>query len=92
MFSREGKYGHTCVVALQNGSFVNGAQKIPMALLASQRQKEVGRTMLRFSEVVNLFHEFGHVVCRYLPFEWFLWNQTQNSISLLFSAIKFLHY
>ncbi|KAL7196084.1 hypothetical protein ACSBR1_036168 [Camellia fascicularis] len=23
MFSREGKYGHTCVVALQNGSFVN---------------------------------------------------------------------
>ncbi|KAI8008328.1 Cytokinin riboside 5'-monophosphate phosphoribohydrolase LOG3 [Camellia lanceoleosa] len=57
-----GKYGHTCVVALQNGSFVNGAQKIPVALLTSQRQKEVGHTMLRFSEVVNLFHEFGHVL------------------------------
>ncbi|XP_028115011.1 probable thimet oligopeptidase [Camellia sinensis] len=28
MFSREGKYGHTCVVALQNGSFVNGARKV----------------------------------------------------------------
>ncbi|XP_028121009.1 probable thimet oligopeptidase [Camellia sinensis] len=94
MFSREGKYGHTCVVALQNGSFVNGARKIPVALLTSQLQKEVGHTaLLRFSEVVNLFHEFGHVVCQYLPFEWFLWNQTQNSISLLFSAIiKFLHY
>lgn len=26
--SREGKYGHTCVVALQNGSFVNGARKV----------------------------------------------------------------
>ncbi|KAI8022779.1 putative thimet oligopeptidase [Camellia lanceoleosa] len=63
MFSREGKYGHTCVVALQNGSFVDGARKIPVALLTSQLQKEVGHTgLLRFSEVVNLFHEFGHVV------------------------------
>ncbi|KAI7983653.1 putative thimet oligopeptidase [Camellia lanceoleosa] len=35
--------------------------EIPVALLTSQRQKEVGHTMLRFSEVVNLFHEFGHV-------------------------------
>lgn len=26
--SREGKYGHTCVVALQNGSLVNGARKV----------------------------------------------------------------
>ena len=26
--SREGKYGHTCVVSLQNGSFVNGARKV----------------------------------------------------------------
>ncbi|KAI7997104.1 putative thimet oligopeptidase [Camellia lanceoleosa] len=63
MFSREGKYGHTCVVALQNGSFVNGARKIPVALLTSRLQKEVGHTaLLRFSEVVNLFHEFGHVI------------------------------
>ncbi|KAI7997996.1 putative thimet oligopeptidase [Camellia lanceoleosa] len=32
MFSREGKYGHTCVVALQNGSFVNGARKFVFSL------------------------------------------------------------
>lgn len=64
IFAREGKYCHTCVVALQNGSLVNGARKIPVALLISQLQKEVGGRsgLLRFSEVVNIFHEFGHVV------------------------------
>lgn len=38
--------------------------QIPVALLISQFEKEVeGRPgLLRFSEVVNLFHEFGHVV------------------------------
>ncbi|KAK3013155.1 hypothetical protein RJ639_008578 [Escallonia herrerae] len=64
MYSREGKYGHTCVVALQNGSFCNGTRQIPVALFISQLRKEVGGHpgLLRFSEVVNLFHEFGHVV------------------------------
>ncbi|KAM7487196.1 hypothetical protein LguiB_024680 [Lonicera macranthoides] len=64
LYSREGKYGHTCVVALQNGSSYNNAPQIPVALLISQLQEEVGGRpgLLRFSEVVNLFHEFGHVV------------------------------
>ncbi|XP_073132698.1 probable thimet oligopeptidase isoform X2 [Henckelia pumila] len=64
LYSREGKYGHTCVVSLQNGSNVNSVRQIPVAVLISQLQKEVNRhsTLLRFSEVVNLFHEFGHVV------------------------------
>ncbi|CAK9155833.1 unnamed protein product [Ilex paraguariensis] len=64
MYSRAGKYDHTCVVALQNGSLNNGAKQIPVALLISQCRKEVGGhpELLRFSELVNLFHEFGHVV------------------------------
>ncbi|KAL0364273.1 UNVERIFIED_CONTAM: putative thimet oligopeptidase [Sesamum angustifolium] len=71
--TREGKYGHTCVVSLQNGSWINSTRQIPVALLISQLQKEVdGRPgLLRFSEVVNLLHEFGHVVhhiCNRAPF------------------------
>ncbi|GFP94493.1 probable thimet oligopeptidase [Phtheirospermum japonicum] len=64
MYTREGKYGHTCVVALQNGSCINSTRQIPVALLICQLQKEANGHpgLLSFSEVVNLFHEFGHVV------------------------------
>ncbi|KAL2543331.1 putative thimet oligopeptidase [Abeliophyllum distichum] len=73
IYTREEKYGHTCVVALQNGSLIHSARQIPVVLLISQLQKEVdGRPgLLRFSELVNLFHEFGHVVhhiCNRAPF------------------------
>ncbi|XP_021292898.1 probable thimet oligopeptidase isoform X2 [Herrania umbratica] len=65
VFTREGKYGQTCVLALQNGSVAfSGARQIPVALLISQLQKDSSGIpgLLRFSEVVSLFHEFGHVV------------------------------
>ncbi|XP_062157703.1 probable thimet oligopeptidase [Alnus glutinosa] len=65
MYTREGKYGHTCVVALQNGALsLDGARQVAVALLISQFEKDIGGHpgLLRFSEVVNLFHEFGHVV------------------------------
>ncbi|KAK7387563.1 hypothetical protein VNO78_28453 [Psophocarpus tetragonolobus] len=65
LFSREGKYGRTCVLALQNSALtISGAHQIPVALLISQCQKDAnGSTgLLRFSEVVSLFHEFGHLV------------------------------
>ncbi|XP_021998079.1 probable thimet oligopeptidase isoform X2 [Helianthus annuus] len=64
MYTREGKYGHTCVVPLQNGSLTNDSRQIPVALLVAQIKKEVGDdpVLLRFSEVLKLFHEFGHVV------------------------------
>ncbi|CAI9768757.1 unnamed protein product [Fraxinus pennsylvanica] len=73
IYAREGKYGHTCVVALQNGSLIQNARQIPVALLNSHLQKEVdGRPgLLRFSELVNLFHEFCHVIhhiCNRAPF------------------------
>ncbi|KAL9861411.1 putative thimet oligopeptidase [Arabidopsis thaliana] len=65
MFTREGKCNHSCVVALQNNAlFSNGACQIPVALLIAQFAKNgSGEAVpLGFSEVVNLFHEFGHVV------------------------------
>ncbi|XP_050206884.1 probable thimet oligopeptidase isoform X2 [Mercurialis annua] len=65
LYKREGKYGHTCVLALQNCALSsNGARKVPVALLISQLKKDIGGcpSLLRFSEVVSLFHEFGHVV------------------------------
>ncbi|KAI3733401.1 hypothetical protein L6452_12844 [Arctium lappa] len=64
MYTREGKYGQTCVVPLQNSSITNGSRQIPVALLITQIKKEVGGdpVLLRFSEVLKLFHEFGHVV------------------------------
>ncbi|GAU16623.1 hypothetical protein TSUD_233760 [Trifolium subterraneum] len=65
LFSREGKYGHSCVVPLQNSALtISGTRQIPVALLISQYQKDsdCNPGLLRFSEVVSLFREFGHVV------------------------------
>ncbi|KAL5552527.1 hypothetical protein UlMin_039928 [Ulmus minor] len=65
LHTREGKYNHTCVVGLQNGALLlNSERQIPVVLLISQLQKDTKEHpgLLRFSEVVNLFHEFGHVV------------------------------
>uniref|UniRef100_A0A803M6V2 Peptidase M3A/M3B catalytic domain-containing protein n=1 Tax=Chenopodium quinoa TaxID=63459 RepID=A0A803M6V2_CHEQI len=64
LYSREGKYSQTCVLPLQNGSLsANAARQVPVVLLMSELSKEDDNspTLLRFSEVVSLFHEFGHV-------------------------------
>jgi len=52
-------------VTLQNGCLCsNGTRKVPAAVLLSQCPKEFdgNSALLRFPEVVRLFHEFSHVV------------------------------
>ncbi|KAI4383595.1 hypothetical protein MLD38_009411 [Melastoma candidum] len=65
LYKREGKYGHTSVVALQNGaSSLRDKRQIPIVLLIAQFQKNEGDHLnfLRFPEVVSLIHEFTHVI------------------------------
>ncbi|CAA6668038.1 unnamed protein product [Spirodela intermedia] len=65
IFSREGKYSQTCVLALQNGCLSsNGTRQTPVGLIISQFPKQVNGnpTLLRFTEVVSFFHEFSHVI------------------------------
>ncbi|KAF3337265.1 putative thimet oligopeptidase [Carex littledalei] len=77
IFSREGKYAHTCVVPLQNGcSTSDGTRLVAVALLLSQcpNEKDGNTALLRFTEVVTLFHEFSHVVhhiCNFATFSKF---------------------
>lgn len=44
--------------------------QVPLALLISQLQTDIGGipSLLRFTEVVSLLHEFGHVVCSTLNY------------------------
>ncbi|PKU72853.1 thimet oligopeptidase [Dendrobium catenatum] len=65
MFSRQGKFAHTCVLSLQNGcSSSKGIQQLPVTLLISHFPKQIDEcpALLRFSDVISLFHEFSHVV------------------------------
>lgn len=50
--SREGKYCHTCVVALQNGSLVNGARKVSNPLLSAVQKFNLAKlTVLLFKSI-----------------------------------------
>ncbi|XP_020575057.1 probable thimet oligopeptidase isoform X2 [Phalaenopsis equestris] len=65
IFSRHGKFTHTCVLSLQNGSSSSkGIEQIPVTLLISHCPKQFDEcpALLRFSDVICLFHEFTHVV------------------------------
>ncbi|KAK4763660.1 hypothetical protein SAY87_013098 [Trapa incisa] len=65
LYKRQGKCSQTCVVALQNRSLSdNNTCKMPVAVLIAQFQNDTDDhpALLRFSEVVDFFHEFGHVI------------------------------
>ncbi|MCO5584082.1 hypothetical protein L7F22_038005 [Adiantum nelumboides] len=65
LFTREGKYSHACVVPLQPGCDVgNGKSQVPVAALLMSLTKSMSnvRTLLKHSELVTYFHEFGHMM------------------------------
>ncbi|KAG0450290.1 hypothetical protein HPP92_026854 [Vanilla planifolia] len=65
LFSREGKFTHTCVMSLQHGCMSSkGTRQIPVSLLISQCSKPVDESpvLIRFSDVISLFHEFTHLI------------------------------
>lgn len=67
LFPRPGKYGHACCVPAQRGAGANadGSRKriAAAAMLANFAPPSGGRpSLLRHSEVVTFFHEFGHVM------------------------------
>lgn len=63
-----------------------------MALLISQFEKDISGHpgLLRFSEVVNLFHEFGHVVC-FLLYELYLEVELAFYTILVFFNFFIMH-
>ncbi|CAM6119376.1 unnamed protein product [Calypogeia fissa] len=65
LYPRDGKYSQTCVCSLQSGCVRgNGTRQLPVvAMLANFTRPTKGKpSLLTHEEVVNYFHEFGHVM------------------------------
>lgn len=84
LFYREGKYSHACVVPLQPGCDLgNGKRQLPVAALLMSLTKTGSNTptLLKHSELVTYFHEFGHMmhhVCSHASFARFSGLQVET--------------
>ncbi|KAH7365650.1 hypothetical protein KP509_18G039500 [Ceratopteris richardii] len=85
LFSRrEGKYNHACVVPLQPGCDLDDScRQVPVAALLMNFTKSATNieTLLKHSELVSYFHEFGHMmhhVCSQASFARFSGLQVES--------------
>ncbi len=65
LFSRDGKFGHQCVVPLLPSCHVEGGDVVhPACAILGNMTKPTERrpSLLRFAEVHTFFHEFGHAM------------------------------
>ncbi len=62
LFPREGKYGREAMFPIKMGREKNGTYLIPISvIIANKNPPTIDKpSLLTHSEVVNLFHEFGH--------------------------------
>ena len=78
LFSRDGKFGHQCVVPIVPSCSFQGDKILPaVSILGNMTRPCKDRpSLLRFAEVHTFFHEFGHVMhavlskTKYTRFSW----------------------
>lgn len=64
LFPREGKYGHAAAFAIRYGMATADGYRTPIAAIVANFTKPTATapSLLKHSEAVTLFHEFGHIL------------------------------
>ncbi len=64
LFPREGKFGHAAAFSIRYGMATPDGYRMPVAAIVANLTKPTATapSLLKHSEVLTLFHEFGHIL------------------------------